>query len=241
MDYSKWLDERGYPGCRQSDGSFDGGDTAAILGTILALSPDLTELIVRPLEEPCPFDLVYKQPLRHPDRKKWYGQPNRYSRDQLTAMLCGAIISELPLDGLYRAHRRRWFLTAWNTVQNDGSKKSWPASLGDFCGPEIWALWIRFHAPWWGCLVLTFLDVQTLVGAVQWRWFTPKSFQISRNHLLVSIVMRRRQPSWLTPVIGLVNDWVDLIERWRASNEATGEFPTANLFTVAVLDALTHK
>lgn len=234
MDYSKWCDENGYPGCRQSDGSWDGGDTAAILGTILALSPDLTELIVKPLPEACPYDIVYQQPLRHPDRKKWYGQPWRYSRDQLIAMLSGAIVTKLPMDGTYRAHKKRWFLTTWNTVQNDGTAKSFPANLGDICGPEVWALWIRHHAPWWGWLVLSLLDVQTLVGAVQWRWFTPKTFQICRNHMLVSIVMRSRQPSLLTPVIGWINDYPELIARWRASNEATGEFPTADLFEAAV-------
>lgn len=232
-DYSKWLDERGYPGCHQYDGSWDGGDTAAILGTIMALSPTLSALIIEPLPEACPFDIFYQQPLRHPDKTKWYGLPNRYSRDQLIAMLCGAAMSGLPLDRLFAAHRKRWFLTAWNTLQNDGSKKSWPASLGDICGPEVWALWIRYHAPWWGRLALSFLDIQTLVGAVQWRWFTPRENQICRNHMLVSIVMARRQPSLLTPLILAINAWPDLVARWRASNEATGEFPTADLFADA--------
>lgn len=237
MDYTPWLDPQGYPGCRQSDGSFDGGDTAAILGTIMALSPGLTELVVKPLTWACPWDVFYQQPLRHPDAKKWYGQPWRFSRDQLISILCGGQMVNLSVDGLFRAHRKRWFLTTWNILQNDGSAKTFPANCGDICGPEVWALWIRYYAPWWGWLVLTLLDVQTLIGAVQWRWFTPKSFQICRNHMLVSIVMLRRQPSLLTPLVWWINDWPDLIERWRASNAATGEFPTADLFATA----LVHK
>lgn len=231
MDYSPWVDEKGYPGCRQADGSFDGGDTAAILGTIMTLSPDLTELIVKPLPSACPYQMVYQQPLRHPDGSKWYGQPWRFSRDQLLAMLCGAIMVNLPIDLTYRAHKKRWFLTAWNTLQNDGTAKSWPASLGDICGPEVWALWIRYFAPWWGRLALSVLDVQTLIGAVQWRWFTAETNQICRNHMLVSLVMTERQPSLLTPLIIRINNWPDLIARWRASNAATGEFPTADLFS----------
>lgn len=235
MNYGPWLDEQGFPGCRQQDGSWDGGDTAAIMGTIMALSPALTELVIKPLPEDMPYDLFYQQPLRHPDRKKWYGQPWRYSRDQLTAMLAGRILSGMPSTNLWRAHRKRLCLTAWNTLNNDGSAKSWPASMGDICGPEIWALWIRYHSPWWGWLVLWFLDLQTLIGAIQWRWFTPETFQISRNHMLVSIVARRRMPSLVSLVIYYwINDWTDLIQRWRLSNTATGEFPTADLFNAAV-------
>ncbi|MDH4163343.1 MAG: hypothetical protein OEW15_11740 [Nitrospirota bacterium] len=228
MDYSKWLDEKGYPGCRQDDGSWDGGDTAAILGTIMALSPALTELIVKPLPEACPYDVVYHQPLRHPDRKKWYGLPHRYSRDQLIAMLCGAMMAGVALDNVFRAHRERWFVTAWNTRKNGVVETPW--KFPDICGPEVWALWIRFYKPWWGWFVLTFLDVETLVGAITWRWFQPKTNQICRNHMLVSFVMRRRQPSLLTPFIQAINDYPEMIARWRASNEATGEFPTADLF-----------
>lgn len=232
MDYSKWLDEKGYPGCRQYDGTWDGGDTAAILGTIMALSPDITALVVQPLEQPCPYDVVYGQPLRHPDAKKWYGMPWRYSRDQLIAMLCGAMTAGLPLDRVYASHKKRWFLTAWNTRKNGVVETPW--KFPDITGPEIWALWIRYHAPWWGWFVLSFLDIETLVGAIVWRWFTPKKNQLTRNHMLVSIVMRRRQPSLLTPIITRVNDWDEMIARWRASNEATGEFPTADLFASAL-------
>lgn len=232
MDYSKWLDEQGYPGCRQWDGTWDGGDTAAILGTIMALSPALTALIVEPLPEACPYDIVYAQPLRHPDRKKWYGLPWRYSRDQLVAMLCGAMTVGLSLDGVFRAHRSRWFLTAWNTRKNGVVDTPW--KFPDITGPEVWALWIRYHRPWWGRLALSILDVETLVGAITWRWFQPKTNQICRNHMLVSIVMRRIQPSLLTPLIQAINDYPELIARWRASNEATGEFPTAGLFADAL-------
>lgn len=233
MNYSKWCDDQGYPGCRQADGSFDGGDTAAIMGTIRALSPDLTALIIEPLKADPPFDYVYRQPLRHPNTKVWYGMPYRYSRDQLIAMLCGAILSGQKIGNVWVAHKRRFLLTAWNELQNDGSAKSFPASLGDICGPEVWALWIRYFNPWWGFLVLWFLDIQTLVGAVQWRYFTPETNQICRNHMLVCLTMRATAPSLITKYIERINAWPDLIARWRASNEATGEFPTADLFDAA--------
>lgn len=232
MDYSKWLDDKGYPGCRQSDGSWDGGDTAAILGTIMALSPEVTNQIVKPLEEACPYDIVYGQPLRHPDKKMWYGLPWRYSRDQLIAMLCGAMTCGLSLDRVYAAHKKRWFVTAWNTRKNGVIETPW--KFPDITGPEVWALWIRYHSPWWGWFVLTFLDVETLIGAIIWRWFQPKTNQLTRNHMLVSIVMRRRQPSLLTPLITLINDWDELVALWRLSNEATGEFPSADLFADAL-------
>lgn len=235
MDYSPYLDPNGYPGCRQTgDGTWDGGDTAAIMGTIMACSPEVTAQVIDRLKTDCPFDYVYYQPLRHPDTLVWYGQPNRYSRDQLTAMLCGLILSKRTCHSMFLSHRRRWFLTAWNSVENDGSKKSWPASLGDICGPEVWALWIRYFNPWWGFLFLWFFDIQTLIGAITWRWFTPQTMQLTRNQMLVTLTMIQRRPSITTIVVRKLTDWTAWIELWRLSNLATGEFPSADLFTEAV-------
>lgn len=227
--YDPWLDSKGYPVC--SGAVFDGGDCAADLGTVMALNPSAIPL------RPIPWDDLYMQPLRYWDITKWSGLPNRFSRDQLIPLICGfiRIPTNISADKLFSAHKKRLLLTAWNTVNDDGSAKSWPASMGDPCGPEVWALWIRLLTPWWGWFVLWFLDLQTLIGAVQWRWFTDPTNQLTRNHMLVSITAKRVMPSPTSLVIYyMLNDWPDLIERWRLSNQATREFPTADLFQGAI-------
>lgn len=104
-----------------------------------------------------------------------------------------------------------------------------PNKFPDVCGPEVWALWLRLWKPRFRHLVLWLLDIQTLIGAVQWRWFTPESNQVTRNHMLVCLATIK-DPSVTSRLACKINDWADLVSRWRACNTATGEYPTADLF-----------
>lgn len=219
---SKYLDHQNYPGTIQFDGNYDGGDTAAIIGTLDTLSPGM-QIIA------APWDYAENVPLRHPDKTKWYGQPNRFSRDQLIPIICSAIAGQ-KLRGirLYNAHKKKLFLTTWNTKGN--GSVDMPTKFPDICGPEIWGLWIRFKKPWWARLVLGVLDLQTLIGAIQWRWLTPASNRVTRNHMLVCFIQIRCMPTVVSRLAYAVNDWTDLVSRWRAHCDAVGEYPTADLF-----------
>lgn len=219
---SKYCDSQGYPGTIQYDGSYDGGDTAAIIGTLDTLAPFAQTVA-------APWNVAEGLPLRHPDTTKWYGQPDRFSRDQLIPMICSAIAGQ-HIRGyrFYNAHKKRLFLTTWNTKGNGSIDM--PTKMPDICGPEIWGLWIRFKKPWWARLVLCALDLQTLIGAIQWRWFASSTNRVTRNHMLVCIIHRRYMPTLASRLSNLINDYSDLISRWRAHCDAVGEYPTADLF-----------
>lgn len=222
----KPTDAQGYPGTIGEAGEFDGGDTAAIIGTIQALKPNTIDV---------PFIPVTTAPLRHPDDSKWYGQPDRFSRDQLIPAICGGVLNVLVgicIHDIYSLHKKKLFLTAWNTRGNGATDM--PTKFPDVCGPEVWALWIRYKRPWWARLVLGFLDLQTLIGAVQWR-LEPKSNRVTRNHMLVCITARQVLPTLVSRLAYWINDWQDLINRWEAHCEAVREYQTADLFRKKVL------
>lgn len=226
MDYSKWLDDKGYPGTRQSDGSYDGGDTAAVIGTIMALSQPLTEQLLSS-RVVIPFDVIAGAPLRHPDKTKWYGQPDRFSRDQLIAVLCGLMYNRQANPGaIYASHRQRRFLTAWNTKKNGAMAV--PDKTPDFTGPEVWGLWLRIYKPWWARAVLWFCDLESLGGTIHWRFF--RRDRVCRNHMLVCLASQDHLPTWVSKLSYKINKWDDLIARWTAHCEAVGEFPTGDLF-----------
>lgn len=224
------VDDNGFPGAIGLNGEFDGGDTAAILGTLSTLSPNrlwdykITHLV----------DLGY--PIRHPDHTKWYGQPDRFSRDQLIPLICAAItparrlVPFIWMERLYNKHKQQLFLLAWNRRGNGAMDK--PLKSPDFCGPEVWALWIRYKRPWWGRLVLWLLDLESLGSAIHWR-FWRKDF-VCRNHMLVSITCRKHMPTWVSRITYRINNWPDLIGRWRAHCIATREYDTSDLFEEAI-------
>lgn len=221
------VDENGIPGTMGDDRYFDGGDSAAIAGTIWALGGVTC----------FPEKFISTKrfvPVRHPDSTKWYGKTDRFSRDQLIPMLCcGIAAKSIALELLFLAHRRRWFLTSWNTKQNhvmDG-----PSKFPDICGPEIWALWIRYKWPnaWWARVILNFLDIQTLLGAIQWRLFPPS--QLTRNHMLVSLAIRDTAPTLLGWLVNKINDWTDLIAMWKEHCYRSYEYDTSELFTAVLL------
>lgn len=227
-----YCDAQGYPGTIQADGSYDGGDTAAIIGTVEALTPIAASITVPALcftKDSC----AQISPVRHPNVSMWYGRPDRFSRDQLVATLCGRLAvgysaSNSVTTVLYVAHRHRYFLTAWNTKGN--GQMDMPDKFPDICGPEVWALWIRILGPWWGFLVLWLLDVQTLIGSLQWRYLEPKTNRITRNHMLVCLATIEHRPTFVSKLACRINNWTDLVDRWDAHCSAVGEYPTAELF-----------
>lgn len=217
-------DEHGYPGTLGEDGTFDGGDTAAIIGTFAALTCQ------KPFCQ-FPWDRKWNKPLRHPDKSKWYGQNDRFSRDQLIPLLC--MLVEFPHSVLaemaFKAHSMRGFLLAWNSRKN-GSMDA-PKKFPDLTGPEIWALWIRVWRPRWRYLVLWFLDLELLGGSIHWKF---RKDRVCRNHMLSLIICRRRMPTWVSKLAYWLTDFDDLIGRWKAHCEAVGEEPTWHLFYAAV-------
>lgn len=219
------IDQDGFPGTRGEDGQFDGGDTAAIVGNCIALRdshldwPKLLysrELLIKP-----------DAPVRHPDYSRWWGRPDRFSRDQLIPILCSYVenYSHGSARLLFRLHRKRLFLTAWNTRKNGAIDV--PEKSPDFTGPEIWALWIRIFQPWWGIIILPILDIETLIGSITWKF---RKSRVTRNHMLVCLTGRRRFFNLTMRLAFWLNDWDTLIERWRAHCQAVGEYQTAVLF-----------
>lgn len=226
------VDDAGLPGAIGDDGRFDGGDTAAILGNIIALTKDPNEY--------ARFSLMLSYavlgkgaPIRHPDKSRWYGQEDRFSRDQLIPMICAGIrmresqSTATAVEIIFNWHRGRYFLTAWNTRKNGVIDA--PEKFPDITGPEIWALWLRFKRPWWAKVVLWALDLETLAGSLVWR-FKPKTDRVTRNHMLVSITARRIMPTWVSRLAYWLNDWPDLWNRWRGHCQACREYDTYTLF-----------
>lgn len=223
IDLSKYLDDRGYPG--SNSGVWDGGDTAAILGNVITLQ----------LEETFPDRMLHSLidpngiPRRHPDTSKWWGQSDRFSRDQLIPLICAGIRlgKHIAIDEIFQSHRKRKFLTAWNTKGNGAMDM--PDKFPDLTLFEVWALWIRYKKPWWARIVLWFLDLETLGGALDWRYH--RKDRVCRNHMLVSIVGRKYLPTVTTWLINKINNWDDLIERWAGHCKDTQEYPTDLIFS----------
>lgn len=231
-----FCDEQGYPGTIQSDGSYDGGDTAAIIGNIAALTDDedtLDKLPTIPLgiiDEKAELFSVKFVPIRHPDPLKWYSQIDRFSRDQLIPSICAAIRhgGVGTLRYIYAAHKKRWFLSAWNTRGNGAIDK--PVKFPDICGPTIWALWLRYKKPWWARFIIGILDIETLIGALNWRFLQPDSNRVTRNNMLTVIFSRDYMPTIASRIAFAVTDWDKQISKWEMHCKAVGEYPTAELF-----------
>lgn len=220
------VDENGIPGAMGDDRFFDGGDSAAIVGTIEACGGETVGL---------DNFITNFGPVRHPDSSKWYGKLNRFSRDQLIPLICAGIYNGkyAAIDYLCRMHKRKWFMTAWNRVPNYVMDEEY-TKFPDICGPEVWALWIRYKYPQSRVanFSLQFLDVQTFIGAVQWR-LLPKN-QLTRNHMLVSLVLRDCQPTIFGWLVWKINDWAKLIGLWSEHCRVSYEYDTTEYFQYAL-------
>lgn len=227
------TDPAGLPGARGEDGKFDGGDTAAILGTIIALTEDPNELSRFKLS--LSYSIIGNTaPRRHPDWSRWYGQDDRFSRDQLIPIICAGVSRghHTAIEIIFRWHRDRFFLTAWNTRKNGVMDA--PEKMPDVTGPEIWALWLRHKKPWWTHLVLSLLDIETLAGSILWRWFQPDSNRVTRNHMLVCLIAREHMPTLTSRLAFWLNDWPDLMLRWKNHCLDVREYDTHYLFKAAL-------
>lgn len=229
------VDDRGFPGTEGEDGQFDGGDTAAIIGTLMALGDpsDIAKGFPSRLSLMRAMLIRDRGPVRHPDESKWYGQPDRFSRDQLIPLLCSYVASPgFEQRKLFYFHEKNNFLRAWNTKKNGVMDA--PLKTPDITGPEVWALWARVNqGPWWLKVLLPLLDIETLVGSILWR-FKRKSNRVCRNHMLVCIVGMKRYPTIVMRLAYHLNDWPDLCDRWDAHCRAVKEYPTADLFRQVV-------
>lgn len=226
MEIFPYLDPEGYPGTVDpGTKEWDGGDTAAILGTFLALQKT-TEL---------PSGLLFAladadgRPRRHPNTMEWYGQSDRFSRDQLIPIICAGIRlkQHVTVDVIADNHKQKWYLTAWNTKKNGVMVT--PDKFPDITGPEIWALWLRYFQPSWAWVFVWLLDIETLVGSILWRLRGPKN-RVTRNHMLVCKMGMKVYPTVTMRLANWINDWPELMVRWRAHCMAVGECPSADLF-----------
>lgn len=241
------IDDNGLPGCIDSQSKqFDGGDSCAILCTEIALGstkfqPDLMNAFISPSG----------LPRRHPDITKWYGQTDRFSRDQMIPMICAGIVlgGHPAVDALYHAHKKLGFMHAWNTKGSDRIDRE--DKDPDVTGPEIWALWERYwktenwKLPLW--------DAETLVGAYIWQYRKIKDSykkrkdpeyrgnRVSRNHMLVSIIANKYLPTSVSKKAYQVNDFEDLIARWDAHCNTVGEWNTSQLFREAINGSHHHQ
>lgn len=217
-----YLDGWGLPGSI-TRGRIDGGDAAAILGTLAALDPDF--------EDSRALLFHFGIPIRHPDTRYWYSDTNRFSRDQLKASICGYIYRPSVMgDVLFRAHMKHQFLYAWNRRAN-GSFMA-PKQRPDITGPSVWALWLRYKRPWWRHAVLWLLDLELLGSAVHWRFW--RKDRVSRNHMLASVTCYEHSPTLTSWLAFKLNDWDDLVGRWAEHCRIVQEYPTAHLFAARV-------
>lgn len=229
-DLSKYIDQNGMPGTRDYAGNLDMGDSAAIFFNVAALSDQFGGL--RCLNY---YDEIHKVPVRHPDTSKWWGQPDRMSRDQLIPILCWAIMQDKAdhnlIKKIFISHLKRGLLFAWNTRKNGVIDTPW--KMPDVTSLEIWGLWLRIFKPVGYQLLLPLCDLETLVNAVIWK-FKPETNQLTRNHMLVCLAQRSK-PSVVSWIVNKINNYPDLVARWERNVKAVGEYPTDDLFKQKLL------
>jgi hypothetical protein len=144
--------------------------------------------------------------VRHPnpdwDASDW----DRMSRDQIIpCIMAMGLWGRHELKKFAWGHLKRGFLFTNNVRQNGATKRnhgqgnySYAWRFPDVTLFEVWAIFIRAFKAWplWPLLVI--FDLETLGGAIIWRWF-PKH-NIAMNHCLVILFGKARLPTptmWL--------------------------------------------
>jgi hypothetical protein len=218
---SKFVDNFGLPGTFNSEGWLDMGDSAAIYFNVEALAPSTFKV-----NENFYFNV---NPVRHPDYSKWWGQPDRCSRDQMIPMLCWAALQKKKhsefINKLFLAHKKHKFLYAWNTKKN--GEMDVPDKKPDLTTFEVWGLWLRIYQPKWAKWVLWICDLETLLGSISWKF---RKDRVTRNHMLVSLTQNKVMPTFISKISYKLNNFQELNNRWNAHCKAVGEYPTAPLF-----------
>lgn len=202
----------------------DGGDTLANEGTYWLLEGlSLADKSYRLISFPTVVKLLEPKKdgryRRHPDRKSWYGDMDRASRDQLTSWLAALTAQgdTAAARRLFWAHALRGFLFCQNTRRNGTTREnhnepykisggrivrrdySW--KLPDFTGPEFWALLIR--ATRFKCLypLLFLFDLFLIPGAIVSCF---KQETDVRNAIQLHVVSRRFMPTLWSLIAGKI-------------------------------------
>lgn len=241
------TDEHGLPGTTQGDGSYGGGDTASQLGLLITLCPDDEKFFRWASKLEHIWDSENQVPVRHPDKTKPFGRPNRFSRDQLIGILCAsariANVLNYPniiTNNIFKAHKKKWFLRAWNTERNGDGALPHPGGA-DFTGPQIWGLWLRIYRPWWRHLILWFCDLENFIGALIWQYKTRteslevlRKYRITCNHMAVAITAKKYSPTIISRLTYKITPFAPMILRWDAHCRKVREYSTAELFEEAI-------
>jgi hypothetical protein len=158
---------------------------------------------------------------RHPDPTKWYHDPNRMSRDQLTSNICAlGFASKWTLFKLLLGNILRGMLFTTNTRENGATKSNgqpisflqriqyffgwrpaypvWAWSLPDVTDPSIWGAYIRGLSAWplYPLLFLTdlVLVIQSLITLYETDNGTASDDQLTQQMLLLQSNYRLKTP-----------------------------------------------
>lgn len=184
-NFKPWTDGYGLLGRLQTNtGKIDGGDSChktSHAEWLIRLNTDWSSL--------HPLNVLFSStiPVRNPDPAMWYSNPNTTSRDQLKAFLLFLSIQKYPkiLGRIFLQHLKYLCLFAFNTRRNwqyptleqhqaaqargdIGQNVVWDYSwkVPDFCGPEMWAIYIRGFRCRILYPLLPVLDLETLIGVI---------------------------------------------------------------------------
>jgi hypothetical protein len=107
--------------------------------------------------------------------------------------------------------------------------------MPDITGPEIWASWIRAFRFWPLYPLLVVFDIQTLIGAIQDRYFPSTTIQM--NQVLMTDYSTRIMP---TPISLLARKVYGKDEPISALNKEYGDAnplnPPVNQYLVPIIE-----
>lgn len=223
------VDEFGMPGTNEREGYVGGGDSAAILGTILTLGN--SELVGK-FYDKMPLLLKDGIPVRSPSLKS-FGDKNRFSRDQLIPVICAGIrdVFNPTVHKIFAAHKKHFFLYAWNTRRNGEADVK---KIADPTLFQVWALWLRYKKPFWRVLILWFCDLEHLIGTFLWMYRVKNNSgdRITRNHMLISFTSFENDSTFISRLSFRLTPFMQLASRWEDHCKAVEEYQTADLFRV---------
>lgn len=211
-NWTDYLDANGL--VVQNNG--DGGDSlnrTAVVGILNELGNnddnfrDMHNAVAHCLSS---HDLGKYRRSNHPGM--WYSNFDRTSRDQLIpiTILYGLLEDRELLGKMFVNHLGRGLLFAYNTKKNfvyptleEHLAKSTPDvpwnykwKMPDLTGPDFWALYVRGFNKWYTYPALFFLDIESLVGSIILRYFSPDKDDVI-NHALMLEYSKVRMDTWL--------------------------------------------
>lgn len=195
----------------------DGGDSCANHATLGMLNDrHMTAYLIH---------MNMYNPRRHPDRSRWYGLDDRFSRDQLIPLIICLAYKNFPrtLKALFKTHLKKgWLLFAWNTKRNYqyptfeehrdaknaghiGKEIEWKYKwkVPDVTAFEVWAIYIRAFQIWYLYPLLYLFDLETLIGTVVKNY---SKSNIHRNHIMVLYYGMKRYDTLLMKLARKIYD-----------------------------------